>query len=59
MNAIEAQNVSSERAQAGKDTRIAADAAGILWAVVAAAITALAVVPLMLNLAPRLHTENR
>jgi MFS transporter, FSR family, fosmidomycin resistance protein len=35
------------------------DAAGILWAVVAAAITALAVVPLMLNLAPRLHTENR
>jgi MFS transporter, FSR family, fosmidomycin resistance protein len=35
------------------------DAAGILWAMVAAAITALAVVPLMLNLAPRLHTEDR
>jgi FSR family fosmidomycin resistance protein-like MFS transporter len=34
-----------------------ADAAGILWAVVAAAITALAVVPLMLNLAPRLRSE--
>jgi FSR family fosmidomycin resistance protein-like MFS transporter len=30
------------------------DAAGILWAMVAAAITALAVVPLMVNLAPRL-----
>jgi MFS transporter, FSR family, fosmidomycin resistance protein len=30
------------------------DAAGISWATVAAAITALAVVPLMLNLAPRL-----
>ena len=35
------------------------DAAGILWGVVAAAITALAVVPLMLSLAPRLHAENR
>jgi FSR family fosmidomycin resistance protein-like MFS transporter len=33
------------------------DAAGILWAMVAAAVTALAVVPLMLNLAPRLQTE--
>lgn len=31
------------------------DVVGILWAVVATAITALAVVPLMLNLAPRLH----
>jgi MFS transporter, FSR family, fosmidomycin resistance protein len=30
------------------------DVAGIIWAMVAAAITALAVVPLMLNLAPRL-----
>jgi FSR family fosmidomycin resistance protein-like MFS transporter len=30
------------------------DAAGIRWATVAAAVTALAVVPLMLNLAPRL-----
>ncbi|WP_263384566.1 MFS transporter [Granulicella arctica] len=35
------------------------DSAGIIWAIVAAAITALAVVPLMLNLAPRLHAEDR
>ena len=30
MNAIEAQDVGSERAETGKDARIAADAAGIL-----------------------------
>jgi len=35
------------------------DAAGILWAVIAAAITALAIVPLMLSLAPRLHAADR
>jgi MFS family permease len=35
------------------------DSAGIIWAMVAAAITALAVVPLMLNLAPRLHAKDR
>jgi MFS transporter, FSR family, fosmidomycin resistance protein len=35
------------------------DSAGMTWAIVAAAITALAVVPLMLNLAPRLHAEDR
>jgi MFS transporter, FSR family, fosmidomycin resistance protein len=35
------------------------DSTGIIWAIVAAAITALAVVPLMLNLAPRLRAEDR
>jgi FSR family fosmidomycin resistance protein-like MFS transporter len=35
------------------------DSAGISWAIVAAATAALAVVPLMLNLAPRLHVEDR
>jgi FSR family fosmidomycin resistance protein-like MFS transporter len=35
------------------------DLTGITWAIVAAAITALAVVPLMLNLAPRLHGGDR
>jgi hypothetical protein len=30
MNAVEAQDVGSERAQTGKDARIAADAAGVL-----------------------------
>lgn len=35
------------------------DAAGILWAIAAAALTALAVVPLMLNLAPRLMRASR
>ena len=35
------------------------DSAGIIWAIVAAAITALAVVPLILNLAPRLHADDR
>jgi FSR family fosmidomycin resistance protein-like MFS transporter len=35
------------------------DSAGIIWAIVAAAITALAVVPLMMNLAPRLHAADR
>jgi predicted MFS family arabinose efflux permease len=35
------------------------DSAGIIWAIVAAAITALAVVPLILNLSPRLHADDR
>lgn len=35
------------------------DVVGIVWATVAAAMTALAVVPLMLNLAPRLHVKDR
>ncbi|SNT11575.1 Predicted arabinose efflux permease, MFS family [Granulicella rosea] len=35
------------------------DKTGIVWAVVATAITALAVVPLMLSLSPRLHAEER